>query len=284
LFSYRHGFHAGNHADVLKHVVLVQMLAYLGAKEAPIWFVDSHAGAGAYALDSPFAQKNGEFKDGIGRLWGQKDLPPLLADYLRQVRALNPDGELRQYPGSPQIALQMLRGQDHLQLFELHTTESKVLQKYFAKAGRRVSVQAMDGFTGLKAVFPPRSRRGLALIDPSYEDKEDYRKVVAAMDDALVRFATGVYAVWYPQVQRQESDDLPGLLRQLAEVAGCDWLQVSLTVKAPVKGGLGLHGSGMFIFNPPWTLKDALQSTMPALVKLLKQDGKATFKLKGEQR
>jgi len=284
LFSYRHGFHAGNHADVLKHAVLVQMLAYLCAKETPIWFVDSHAGAGVYGLDSAFAQKNGEFRDGIGKLWGRKDLPPLLADYLRQVKALNPDGELRQYPGSPQIALQMLRAQDHIQLFELHSTESKALQKHFAKAGRRVSVQAMDGFTGLKAVFPPRSRRGLALIDPSYEDKEDYRKVVAAMGDALERFATGVYAIWYPQVQRQESDDLPGLLRQLAESAGSDWLQVSLTVKAPVKGGLGLHGSGMFVFNPPWTLKDALQSTMPALVKLLKQDGKATFKLRGAQR
>lgn len=269
---------------MFKHVVLVQMLAYLTDKETPIWFVDSHAGAGAYALDGSFAQKNGEFKEGIGKLWGHKDLPPLLADYVRQVKALNPDGELRHYPGSPQIALQMLRGQDHIQLFELHTTESKVLQKYFAKAGRRVSVQAIDGFTGLRAVFPPRSRRGLALIDPSYEDKEDYRKVVSAMSDALERFATGVYAVWYPQVQRQESDDLPGLLRQLAESVGSDWLQVSLTVKAPVKGGLGLHGSGMFVFNPPWTLKDALQSTMPALVKLLKQDGKATFKLKGEQR
>ena len=282
MFSYRHGFHAGNHADVLKHVVLVQMLAYLTAKDTPIWFVDSHAGAGAYGLDSAFAQKNGEFKDGIGRLWGRKDLPPVLADYLKQVEALNPDGELRHYPGSPQIALQMLRAQDHIQLFEMHTTEIKVLQKHFAKAGRRVSVQAIDGFTGVRAVFPPRSRRGLALIDPSYENKEDYRKVVAAMEDALQRFATGVYAIWFPQVQRQEADDLPGLLRQLATGAGCDWLQVSLTVKAPAKDGLGLHGSGMFIFNPPWKLRDALQETMPVLVKLLGQDSRKTFKLKCE--
>jgi len=280
LFSYRHGFHAGMHADVLKHAVLVQMLAYLTAKDAPLWVVDTHAGAGAYSLESSFAQKSGEYQDGIGRLWGRAGLPPLLSGYLSEIGKLNPDGKLRHYPGSPQIALQMLRPQDHLQLFELHTTESKLLQKHFAKAGRRVSVQAADGFTGLKGVLPPPSRRGLVLIDPSYEDKEDYRKVVAAMRDALPRFATGVYAVWYPQVQRQEADDLPGQLRQLAPG---DWLQVSLTVKAPAPDKLGLHGSGMFVFNPPWKLEAALQEAMPALVKLLGQDKKATFKLKFQQ-
>jgi 23S rRNA (adenine2030-N6)-methyltransferase len=280
LFSYRHGFHAGNHADVLKHLVLVQILAYLTAKETPVWFVDTQAGAGAYALEGAFAQKKGEFKDGIGRLWGRGDLPPALAAYVRQVKALNPDGALRAYPGSPQIALQLLREQDRLQLFELHSTESEVLQKQYANAKRRVSVQAVDGFAGLKSVLPPASRRGLVLIDPSYEDKEDYRKVVATVSDALQRFATGVYAVWYPQVQRQEAQDLPSQLKQLAQGG---WLQVSLTVKAPAKDGLGLHGSGMFVFNPPWKLEAALRAAMPALVKLLGQDGKATFKLQAEQ-
>ncbi|HEY6967026.1 MAG TPA: 23S rRNA (adenine(2030)-N(6))-methyltransferase RlmJ, partial [Burkholderiales bacterium] len=149
MFSYRHGFHAGNHADVLKHTILVFMLEYLKAKEAPIWFVDTHAGAGAYALDSTFAQKKGEFKEGIGRLWERRDPPPAVSRYLREIHDLNPDGALRHYPGSPQIALQMLRPQDRLQLFELHTTESKVLRKHFAAAGRRVSVQAADGFAGL---------------------------------------------------------------------------------------------------------------------------------------
>jgi 23S rRNA (adenine2030-N6)-methyltransferase len=265
---------------VLKHVVLVQLLRYLTAKETPLWFVDSHAGAGAYALDSSFAQKKGEFKDGIGRLWGRTDLPPTVSDYLIQITKINPDGELRHYPGSPQIALQLLRPQDHLQLFELHTTESKILQKHFAKAGRQVSVQAIDGFAGLKSVLPPASRRGLVLVDPSYEDKEDYRKVVATLRDALRRFVTGVYAVWYPQVQRQEAQDLPSQLKQLTEG---DWLQVSLTVKAPARDGLGLHGSGMFIFNPPWNLEAWLQDVMPQLVKLLGQDRKATFKLQFQQ-
>jgi 23S rRNA (adenine2030-N6)-methyltransferase len=269
------------HADVLKHAVLVHMLAYLTDKDAPLWFVDTHAGAGSYDLTGAFAQKSGEHKDGIGRLWGRADLPPLLDAYLREVRRLNPGGNLRLYPGSPQIATQMLRPQDRLQLFELHTTESRVLHAHFADAGRRVSVRAMDGFAGLKSVLPPSSRRGLILIDPSYEDKADYGKVVAAMRDALKRFPTGVYAVWYPLVQRQEAQDLPSQLKQLPQG---DWLNVSLTVKAPAEDGLGLHGSGMFIFNQPWTLESALRPEMPQLVKLLAQDRKATFKLQFEQR
>lgn len=280
MFSYRHGFHAGNHADVLKHVALVQMLAYLTVKDAPLWVVDTHAGAGAYALDSAFAQKKGEFKDGIGRLWGQDALPPALDAYLQQVRKSNPDGILRNYPGSPQIALQMLREQDRLQLFELHSTESQVLQQRFSGAKRRVSVQAADGFAGLKAVLPPASRRGLVLMDPSYEDKADYSRVLETMRDALRRFATGVYAVWYPQVQRQESQDLPGQLKQLAEG---DWLHAALTVKAPAKDGLGLHGSGLFVFNPPWNLEASLQAALPVLVRLLGQDARAAFKLKFKQ-
>ena len=281
MFSYRHGFHAGNHADVLKHVVLVQLLAYLTAKDTPLWYVDTHAGAGAYSLESAFAVKRGEFKDGIGRLWSREDLPRATAAYLEQVKTFNPDGKLRNYPGSPQIALQMLRKQDHLQLYELHTTESRILQKHFAGAGRRVHVHAGDGFAGLKAVLPPASRRGLVLIDPSYEDKADYRKVLDALREAFKRFATGVYAVWYPQVQRQESQDLPGQLKQLA--AG-DWLHVSLTVRAPAEDGLGLHGSGVFVFNQPWTLAAALRPEMPWLVRALGQDRRASFKLQVEQR
>ncbi len=260
--------------------MLVQLLAYLTAKETPLWFVDTHAGAGAYALDSGFAQKKGEYKDGIGLLWDRKELPPALLEYLGQIRKLNPDGALRAYPGSPQIALQMLRKQDHLQLFELHSTESKVLQKNFSSMKRQVSVHAKDGFAALKALLPPASRRSLVLIDPSYEDKSDYARVLSTLQDALKRFATGVYAVWYPQVQRQEAQDLPSQLKPLAPG---DWLQVSLTVKAPPKEGLGLHGSGLFIFNPPWNLEATLQGVMPELVRFLGQDKRATFKLQFKQ-
>jgi 23S rRNA (adenine2030-N6)-methyltransferase len=246
--------------------VLVQALAYLTEKETPLWFVDTHAGAGTYALDSVFAQKHGEYRDGIGRLWGQSGLPAAVLEYIGQVKKLNKDGELRHYPGSPQIALQMLRDQDRLQLFELHTTEREVLQKQYANVKRKVSVQPSDGFSGLKAVLPPASRRGLALIDPSYEDKADYAKVPDAMRDALKRFATGVYVVWYPQVQRPESKALPGRLKELTEKS---WLHATLKVKAPAQDGLGLHGSGVFVFNPPWKLEEAVRDAMPALVRLI---------------
>ena len=265
---------------MLKHVVLVQMLSYLTAKETPLWFVDTHAGAGIYSLDSPFSQKNGEFRNGIEKIWGQAGLPPALAEYQQQIKKLNADGMLRHYPGSPQIAMQMLREQDRLQLFELHSTESEVLQKQYANVKRKVSVQPTDGFAGLKAVLPPVSRRGLVLIDPSYEDKADYARVVDTMRDALQRFATGVYAVWYPQVQRPESKNLSGELRKLAQKG---WLHATLKVKAPSQDGLGLHGSGVFVFNPPWKLRQALGDAMPTMVKLLGQDRKASYSLEGKQ-
>jgi len=280
LFSYRHGFHAGNHADVLKHCVLVELLAHMVAKDKAFSFVDTHAGAGSYSLGSDFAQKKSEFAGGIGRLWKAVNLPAALEAYLAQVRALNRDGRLHFYPGSPQIALQMMRAQDRLHLFELHSTESEVLQAYFAKSDRRVAVRAADGFAGLRSVLPPPSRRGLVLIDPSYEDKGDYRRVPDTLRDALKRFATGVYAVWYPLVQRSEAHRMAGELESLA--AG-DWLRVTLKVSSPPEDGLGLYGSGVFVLNPPWKLEAALHAAMPVLAKLLGQDGHASYSLKFSQ-
>jgi len=280
VFSYRHGFHAGNHADVLKHIVLVQCLAHLGAKEKPFWVIDTHAGAGSYALDSGYTAQSAESESGIGRLWNGTDLPPAIMAYLEQVHLLNPDGQLRHYPGSPQIAVQMMRHDDRLRLFEMHPTEGQVLQDYFREAGRRVSVRHADGFAGLKAILPPPPRRALVLIDPSYEDKNDYAAVVTAMAESLQRFATGTYAVWYPQVQRAESRQLPA---QLQGLATGDWLHVSLRVMAPRLDGFGLHGSGMFVFNPPWTLAATLGEAMPVLVDLLAQDEHAGFELKFRQ-
>ena len=281
MFSYRHGFHAGNHADVLKHVVLVQLLMHLGAKDKPFMVVDTHAGAGAYPLDpGTYAAKNAEFDTGIGRLWARLDLSGALADYLAQIRAFNPGGDLRSYPGSPQLAMQMTREQDRLRLFELHPTEGQVLREYFRAAGRRIAVRMEDGFDGLKSLLPPAARRALVLIDPSYEDKHDYARLVATMRDALQRFPTGVYAIWYPQVRRRESQQLPGQLQKLDR---CDWLHVALTVKAPPADGFGLYGSGMFIFNPPWSLRDGLRTAMPVLKNLLGQDPRAAFDLQGRQ-
>jgi len=279
MLSYRHGFHAGNHADVLKHSVLVQLLAYLTQKDKPLWFADTHAGAAVYALDEGYATKNAEYESGIARLWAREDLPKPVADYVEQVRALNPDGQLRRYPGSPQLAMQLLRKQDRLRMFELHSTESQLLRQYFRGDGPRAMVQAGDGFAGLQSVLPPPSRRALVLIDPSYEDKSDYRRVLAALRDAQKRFRAGVYAVWYPQVQRRESRQFPEQLKQLQDR---DWLHVTLTVKMPVAGGLGLHGSGMFILNPPWLLPKALDLAMPYLAKVLAQDAAASFSLEFE--
>ena len=279
MLSYRHAFHAGNHADVLKHAVLVHLLGYLTQKDKPLWFIDTHAGAAIYALDEGYATKNAEFESGIGRLWAREDLPQLVADYVGQVRALNPAGVLRRYPGSPQLALQLLRKQDRLRMYELHSTESQLLLQYFRDAGPRAIAQAGDGFGGLQAVLPPPSRRALVLIDPSYEDKGDYRRVLAALRDALKRFRAGVYAVWYPQVQRRESRQFPEQIKQLQEK---DWLHLTLSVKKPAAGGLGLHGSGMFILNPPWLLPKAMDLALPYLAKVLAQDAAAGFSVERE--
>ena len=279
MLSYRHAFHAGNHADVLKHAILVHLLHYLGQKDKPLWFVDTHAGAAVYALDEGYATQNAEFETGIGRLWRRKDLPAPVAEYMAQVRALNPGGALRCYPGSPQLAMQMLRKQDRLRMFELHSTESRLLQQYFRDQAPRAIVQAGDGFEGLQSVLPPPSRRGLVLIDPSYEDKGDYKRVIDALREGLKRFGTGVYAVWYPQVQRHESRRFPDMLKRVQQK---DWLHVTLTVRGPVAGGLGLHGSGMFILNPPWTLPKVLNQAMPYLVRVLGQDAAAGFVLESE--
>ena len=279
MLSYRHGFHAGNHADVLKHVILVHLLHYLAQKDKPMWFVDTHAGAALHTLGGGYAAKTAEFETGIGRLWKRKDLPAPLAAYMEQVRALNAGGALRCYPGSPQLAMQMLRKQDRLRMFELHSTESRLLQQYFRGQAPRAIAQAGDGFEGLQAMLPPPSRRGLVLIDPSYEDKSDYKRAIEALREGLKRFSTGVYALWYPQVQRHESRRFPGMLKRLQET---DWLHVTLTVKRPVAGGLGLHGSGMFVLNPPWTLPKALRLVMPYLVDVLGQDASAGFELECE--
>lgn len=276
MLSYRHAFHAGNHADVLKHVVLVQLLAHLLLKDKPFWYVDTHAGAAHYALDHPAVARNAEYGTGIGRLWGREDLPPAVADYVTQVRRLNPDGRLRHYPGSPQIALQMLRPIDRLRLFERHGTEIRILQRQLEGEKRRAIAQAGDGFEALKAVLPPPPRRGVILVDPSYEDKNDYRRARQALAEGLRRFATGSYALWYPLVQRRESRQLSVALERMG--AG-DWLHASLTVKAPAPDGYGLHGSALFVVNPPWTLARTLRQTLPWLVDVLAQDASAGFTL-----
>jgi 23S rRNA (adenine2030-N6)-methyltransferase len=276
VFSYRHAFHAGNHADVLKHCVLVQLLLYMKQKEKAFWCIDTHAGAASYALQGEYARKNAESETGIARLWSRAGLPAALRDYLDIVRADNPGGTLRYYPGSPWIEDHLLRDHDRLRLFELHSTEVRLLQQHFRAAGPRVIAEAADGFAGLMKLLPPPARRGVALIDPSYEDKNDYARVIAALRGAQERFATGTYAVWYPQVKRRESLQFAERLKRAQPK---DWLHVALTVKSPPADGLGLYGSGLFIVNPPYTLPQCLAPVMPCLVELLGQDREAAFTL-----
>ena len=276
MLSYRHAFHAGNHADVLKHFVELQLLRYLAQKEKPFWYIDTHAGAGCYQLDSEYAEKNAEYESGIERLWEVADLPASLADYVDMVKQFNPDGLLKLYPGSPLVAQSVLREQDRMRLYELHPTDFDILQENFASQDSWVLLQKADGFGAIKALLPPPPRRALVLIDPPYEEKQDYSRVIAGLQEGLKRFATGTFAVWYPQLQRSEAVQLLERLRQLPV---SNWLHVALSVQAPSDDGFGMHGSGMFVINPPWTLHATLQTVMPELVARLGQDSTASYVL-----
>ncbi len=287
MFSYRHGFHAGNHADVLKHMVLVQVLEHLLQKDKPFWVIDTHAGGGLYDLTSNYATKSGEFEGGIGRVWPLRKAagtPVAVKALLDQIAALNNGTDLRWYPGSPQLAAQMLRQGDHLRLCELHPTEIGLLRDHFAGVKRGVSIEQVDGFTDLPKVLPPPPRRGLVHIDPPYEMKDDYKKVLQALRAATERFATGTYAIWYPEVARMESQQFGAQLKRLGgSLAKVDWVHATLRVKGAEKGGLGLYGSGMFIINPPWTLYDRLAEALPWLVETIGLDDYAAYTLEAQQ-
>ncbi len=280
MLSYRHAFHAGHHADVLKHYIEVLLLRYLAQKDKPFWYIDTHAGAGCYSLDSGYAAQNAEYKTGIAWLWGRDDLPVSLEEYVALVMRFNPDGQLKLYPGSPLVALELLREQDRMRLFELHPSDSEILQQNFSVHGTQVLIQTANGFDALKALLPPPPRRALVMIDPSYEIKQDYQRVVVALREGLKRFANGIYAVWYPRLQRAEALRLPEQLKQLPVKS---WLHVVLSVQTPSEDGFGMYGSGMFIINPPWLLHGVLQEVMPYLLKHLGQDEGAAFILEHQE-
>ena len=267
MLAYRHAFHAGNHADVLKHMVLLQLLRHMRLKDKGLRVVDTHAGAGVYALDSPQALKKGEFLQGIARLWALQDTPPAVADYLQQLRALNPDGALRQYPGSPQLASQLLRPQDQLRLFELHPADYQALHDRFSGIAG-VELRQADGFAALKSQLPPPTRRALVLVDPSYEGHADYERVLQTLREALRRFAQGVYMVWYPVVTKPGA---AALVQGLKTLAPAGWLHARLTLQQPDALGFGLAGSGIVLINPPHTLHGQLQGLLPWLVQRLGQ-------------
>lgn len=324
MFSYRHAFHAGNHADVLKHTTLIALMKYLTQKDTALTVIDTHAGAGLYRLDGDYTETSGEAQEGIFRLLSEpkaaaapaKKAPaasktaaagaakpaaapawaPALQDYIDLLRGLNPQfaetsdlAHLKIYPGSPFIEQQFLSGRDKLKLFELHPTDFKSLSGNIEQlgVGRQVAVAREDGFEALKTFLPPPARRAMVLCDPSYEMKSDYGRVATCMADALKRFATGTYVVWYPIIPRPEAHDLPRKLKTLAVKSSRSWLNAALTVKSSklttdTSGEVirpGLPASGMFVINPPHTLKAELQAALPQMVALLGQDRNAGFTL-----
>jgi 23S rRNA (adenine2030-N6)-methyltransferase len=280
MLAYRHAFHAGNHADVLKHLVFTQVLRYMAEKDKPFTLVDTHAGAGGYGLDSNHARKHAEYDDGVGRLFGRKGLPAALNDYLALVRRFNPQADrLTRYPGSPALAQMLLRADDRMRLYELHSTDFPLLQTAL-ETRRETAVMNSDGFAGLKAELPPPSRRGVVLIDPSYEIKTDYAKVVGAVRDGLDRFADAVILVWYPQLQRLEPKEMTDRLKAAADAQSKrGWVHVRLSVAEPDQSGFGMLGSGMLVINPPFVLHSMLQEVMPVLTETLGQYAGANFVL-----
>ncbi|MDO4998294.1 MAG: 23S rRNA (adenine(2030)-N(6))-methyltransferase RlmJ [Neisseria sp.] len=273
MLSYRHAFHAGNHADVLKHFTLWLVLTYFNQKDKAYWYIDTHGGAGLYDLRSPEAQKVGEAADGIARLVAQKNaLPPLLQDFVQHIQDIVSDEYL--YCGSPWLAQATMRADDKLRLFELHPSDFAILENNMREAGlkRRGIIKQEDGFAGLIALLPPATRRAAVLIDPPYEDKKDYARVVQTLKDAQKRFEQGCYLIWYPCLSREESRKLPEQLKKLSPER---YLQAELHVHAPRADGFGMHGSGMFVINPPYLLAQQLQETLPVLQTLLAQDDKA---------
>jgi 23S rRNA (adenine2030-N6)-methyltransferase len=281
MLSYRHAFHAGNHADVLKHYVFSLVLDYFNQKDKPYWVVDTHAGAGMYALASDFAQKNAEFESGIARLFAARNLPDSLQNFVKTIKSFNENNTLEFYPGSPKIAESFLRKDDKLRLFELHPSDYKILKENFK--GRQTNIEQQDGFSGIKACLPPQPKRAVVLIDPPYELKDDYQRVVDCLKDSLKRFATGTYLVWYPLLQRPEPQQMVEKLKAL----NTDFLQIELCLQPNIHAAsgdaqintFGMFGSGLFIVNPPWTLPKTLEQTMPILRDVLAQNDVANFTL-----
>ncbi|MDP3088823.1 MAG: 23S rRNA (adenine(2030)-N(6))-methyltransferase RlmJ [Methylotenera sp.] len=279
MLSYRHAFHAGNHADVLKHYVLGLVLAHAKQKLKPFWYIDTHAGAGMYSLTEGYATKNAEFEQGIAKLLSAKNLPVSLANFVAQINRFNTNS-LDFYPGSPVVAQDFLRADDKMRLFELHPSDYKLLIENFKGQGAiksknsSVRIEMQDGFSGIKSCLPPPTRRAVILIDPPYEDKQDYQRVVSMIKDSLMRFATGTYMIWYPILQRPESREIT---EDLMHLDLANWLHVEMTIHSPSLEGFGMHGSGLFIVNPPWTLPNILNETMPVLTQLLALDETANY-------
>ena len=260
MLSYRHSFHAGNHADVVKHIVQSLILDSLKQKEKPFVYHDTHSGVGRYDLTHEWAEKTSEYKQGIARIWQQSDIPSEIHSYLQAIKTLNNGDALRYYPGSPRVARAHLRQQDRMVLTELHPSDYPLLKQEFHR-DRQVKVFNEDGFQRLKASLPPKERRGLVLIDPPYELAKEYRDVVQAIYQSYKRWATGIYAIWYPVVNRFDIEDM---LESLQGLGIRKILQIELGVTAD-NNEHGMTASGMIVINPPWKLESQMKAILPFL-------------------
>ncbi len=263
MLSYRHAFHAGNFADVLKHNVLTLVLDYMTRKDKGFHYIDSHSGAGMYQLNDEYSQKTGEYKNGIAKLVNEQDLPEALQFYIDLIKELNPNcdtSELDLYPGSPGIAKRFMRRQDSTHLFELHSTDIQHLND-FCYRWKKVFVKQSDGYQGVLGLLPPPSRRGVVLIDPPYELKEDYHKAVNTIIKGYKKFATGTYILWYPVVKRELVDEMKASFIK-SDVKNL--LQLEFCLSADTDE-YGMTGTGLFIVNPPWQLTQQMTEVLPYL-------------------
>lgn len=274
MLSYRHIYHAGNHADILKHLVVSQICRHLIKKDAPFFYLDTHAGIGQYPLDSEQAQKNKEFQSGIARLLDEKNLPEPVEALLDIVKEMNPNKSLELYPGSPKIVDYYVRQKDKLHLCELHPNDYPILAALFPHK-RRANVTKEDGFASVKAMLPPPQKRGFVLMDPPYEVKKDYQYVVKALQDGCQRFPQGTYAIWYPVLNRKQADDL---LKAIKDTKIRNVLLLELCIRDSEKER-GMAGSGMIVVNPPWTLEQEAKEFLPALSNILAEDNQADFQV-----
>jgi 23S rRNA (adenine2030-N6)-methyltransferase len=274
VLSYRHSYHAGNFADVLKHTVMTSILDYLLQKDKAFCYLDTHSGCGAYQLDSAQSLKTGEFNNGIGALWNLQGLPVPVARYLDQVKAFNGEGALLSYPGSPMICNQMRRDEDRMFLFELHSNEFTNMRGNFS-GDRSIKMSNTDGLQGLIANMPPKERRGLVLIDPSYEIKTEYDEVVETLIAAHRRFATGTYALWYPVVKRV----LITKMERALKASGIRNIQLFELGIETDREERGMTSSGMIVINAPWTLKAEMQQSLPFLADSLGLNGEGSYRI-----
>lgn len=273
--NYRHAYHAGNFADVLKHAVLTRLIVYLQQKETPFRMLDTHAGIGLYDLSSEAAQKTGEWRQGIGRLIAATPnlaAADLLAPYLDAVRSLNAGDEVRLYPGSPKLARMLMRRQDRLSAIELHDADAASLQELFA-GDHQVRVTRLDGWLALGGHLPPKENRGIVLVDPPFEEDGEFDRMVDGLARAIRRFATGVYCLWYPLKKGAPVGRFHNRIGALG-------LKRVLCAELSVRDtGTGLTGSGLVIVNPPWTLEAELRVILPELVDILGQDATAASRI-----